>query len=173
MKNSPLGYLGPLFKRAQAKLAALFKPPYDADQLLGMVKVFIEPSAGSDLVAGETVWAKSVGESLYKIDNIPVFSEAYHLGDIVECEDSKEYSLVVRRLKQASGNRTLRFQLAQQPNERDWKRLTGRLAQMGVECVIGFTGTCAFNLRPGIDAEEVRTLLVSELGEDKFQFLGG
>jgi hypothetical protein len=122
-------------------------------------------------VTGEVVWAKPIGNQLYQIDNIPVFSDEYHLHDIVACEDTSNGTLVARELKQASGNRTLRIQLTKTLSNPVYERLAQRLKQVEVEWATGFTGACAFNLRPNVDDAKVRELLLSEIGNNKFYFL--
>lgn len=161
------------FRQGLNRLMNLFAAyaPRNSSHVQGLVKILIEPSIKPSPVVAETVWAKSMGDQLYQIENIPVFSSHYHFHDIVACEDVGDGSLIVRELRQSSGNKTLRIQLARELGKATYSRLTNELGQLGVDWVIGFTGACAFNISPRVDEGNVRELLLSKIGEKKFYFV--
>lgn len=62
----------------------------------------------------ESLWAEVVDQEkgLYRLDNVPFFVTSYSLGDIVLAE-MEEGQLVVKGLKEESGNTTLQIMLLQ------------------------------------------------------------
>jgi hypothetical protein len=67
-------------------------------------------------VAGETAWAKVVGENLFQLTSIPFYAEGYALDDIVQCHEIEGHREVVGIVKDR-GNGTIRiyFQPSQEP----------------------------------------------------------
>ena len=52
-----------------------------------MAKITIRHANVRKFPCGETLWATKVGLNLYKLCNIPIFTEKYSLGDLVETND--------------------------------------------------------------------------------------
>jgi hypothetical protein len=57
----------------------------------------------------ETLWAFDLGSNRYRLDNLPWYAYGVSLGDVVEAEPDGAGGLVMRRVLEKSGNRTLRI----------------------------------------------------------------
>jgi hypothetical protein len=57
--------------------------------------------------AWEGLWAESIGEGIYKIDNIPFYVQGISAGDVVHAEDSAD-GLTFDRVISKSENSTIR-----------------------------------------------------------------
>ncbi len=74
-----------------------------------LVKIlYVIPDGEEDAGAGEGLWAYSLGNQLYELQNIPVFAEHLNVEDIVRCEEPSDSIPIIRELVKPSGNRTLR-----------------------------------------------------------------
>lgn len=74
-----------------------------------LAKVFyIVPEGEEDEGRGESLWAYSLGDQLYELQNIPVYAEHLNIGDVVQCRESNDTLPVIQKLIRKSGNRTLR-----------------------------------------------------------------
>ena len=71
--------------------------------------------------ATETLWAKSLGDGLYQLDNAPWYARGCALGDIVRCVEEEgglpRFAEVVR----PSGNRTVRIFVPDGPRRQHTK----------------------------------------------------
>lgn len=56
----------------------------------------------------ETLWAYSLGNQLYELQNMPFFAVHLNIDDIVFCDESADSLPIINRLIKWSGNRTLR-----------------------------------------------------------------
>lgn len=56
----------------------------------------------------ESLWAYSLGNQLYELQNIPFFAEHLSVEDIVRCKETDDDLPVIEELVKRSGNRTLR-----------------------------------------------------------------
>src|SRR5689334_2410366 len=74
-----------------------------------LVKIlYFIPAGEDDAGECESLWAYSLGNNLYELQNIPVYAEHLNVEDVVRCEESAETKPVIRELVRRSGNRTLR-----------------------------------------------------------------
>jgi len=64
----------------------------------------------------ESLWARSLGDRLYRLDNTPWYATGCALGDVVECEDRPGQLPRLVRVVQRSGNRTIRVFIPDSPN---------------------------------------------------------
>lgn len=95
----------------------------------GLSKIRIDLTQYPDMpVSGEVLWAKSLGNSLYCLQNIPCFALGYGEGDIVRCEDVNG-SLTVRSLEVDRGNGVIRIYCRE--TDPNWKHVALRLQQFG------------------------------------------
>jgi hypothetical protein len=79
----------------------------------------LEPDAPSST---ETLWAKPLGDSLYKLDNAPWYARGCALGDVVRCsEEAGELPRFVEVVR-PSGNRTVRVFVPDGPRRQQTKR---------------------------------------------------
>ena len=75
-----------------------------------LTKIWSLNLPGHWAVSGEGIWAKSLGEDLYQIDNIPFHAYGLNYGDIVKAvEPSPDLKPQVIEVVQPSGHRTLRI----------------------------------------------------------------
>ena len=56
----------------------------------------------------ETLWAYSLGNHLYELQNIPFYAEHLNIEDVVLCNEPADSLPVINSLIKWSGNRTLR-----------------------------------------------------------------
>ncbi len=74
-----------------------------------LVKIlYIIPEGEEDAGQGEGLWAFSLGNQLYELQNIPINAEHLSVEDIVRCEESDDIRPVIKELVKRGGNRTLR-----------------------------------------------------------------
>jgi hypothetical protein len=75
----------------------------------GLTKIYVElPNHPS--VAGESMWAREVGQNRYELRNIPFHAYALNFLDVVEAVAGElDERPVVRRLIRRSGHQTLRI----------------------------------------------------------------
>jgi hypothetical protein len=78
--------------------------------LEGFVKVRLR--ANDDTGPGETVWAESVGNGRFRIDNVPWLAYGVSLGDIVEASEDEPGQFDFVRVVEPSGNRAVRVVLS-------------------------------------------------------------
>jgi hypothetical protein len=81
-----------------------------ADEMKEMVKVGFELDRDQDgypPADWEWMWARRVGESTYKIDNVPFFAKLVSSGDIVFAEATAT-GIIFRNLVHPSGHSTVR-----------------------------------------------------------------
>lgn len=57
----------------------------------------------------ETYWAEPLGNSLYKLQNIPFSAIGLNLFDIVACQQESNELPVIIEVKESSGHRTIRL----------------------------------------------------------------
>lgn len=74
-----------------------------------LVKIlYIIPDGEEDAGSGEGLWAYSLGEQLYELQNIPIFTEHINVEDVVLCDEPDDSIPIIREVVKRSGNRTLR-----------------------------------------------------------------
>jgi hypothetical protein len=99
------------------------------DEVLAKIVFTLPDDAPS---ATESLWAKSLGNGLYEIDNTPWYVRGYALGDIVRCEEQDGELPLARELVNASGNLTVRvFVPAGPEREMRKQRITDTLRGYG------------------------------------------
>lgn len=84
-------------------------------------------------VSGEGIWAKSLGDDLYQIDNIPFHAYGLNLGDIVKAvEPSSELKPQVIEVVKPGGHRTLRIIFEKNFTEEEQISYLNEIKAMGV-----------------------------------------
>jgi hypothetical protein len=84
------------------------------DEENGLCKIVIELGYHWAGVSGEGIWARSVGEDLYEVDNIPCYAYGINLGDVVRARaPDPDKKPVVERVERASGHRTVRLHFSE------------------------------------------------------------
>lgn len=101
------------------------------------------------VVAGESMWARPLGNDLYQIENVPFYAYGINFHDIVRATaDSDDQILEIRELIEPSGHRTFRvfFQkhIGREKQEEILKALKGlRISyeRLNVRC-------CSLDMQP-------------------------
>ena len=114
-----------------------------------------DPDPDSDEAFVETLWAYSLGDDLYELNNIPFYPYGVSCGDIVrapynDCEEFPTFEAVERK----SGNRTVRVNLepaAEPGNVSD--RLMQGLVALGCDFEGGYGVCMAVNIPPEVPLE--------------------
>ncbi len=80
-----------------------------ANQEYKLVKIlYAIPDDEEDAGSGESLWAFSLGNQLYELQNIPVYAEHLNIEDVVLCDEPNNSIPIIREVVKRSGNRTLR-----------------------------------------------------------------
>jgi len=117
-------------------------------------------------VSGEGIWAKSLGDDLYQIDNIPFHAYGLNLGDIVKAiEPSPELKPQVIEVIKPSGHRTLRIIFGKNFTEEEQILYLNGIKAMGVGVERNNHIFLALDVPPEIDYQFVCNYL-SELQKD-------
>jgi hypothetical protein len=100
----------------------------------------------------ETLWAERVGPDLYRLDNCPWYAYGVSWKDIVEAHPDADGMLVMSRVAEKSGHRTIRVIFKEKVTE--WPKgrsiLDGALA-LGATCENSNDRYMAIDIPPGVD----------------------
>lgn len=69
---------------------------------------------------GETYWAEPLGNSLYKLQNIPFFATRLNLFDIVTCQEEPNALPIILEVKESSGHRTVILRFTEPSFQERW-----------------------------------------------------
>jgi hypothetical protein len=83
-------------------------------------------------VAGETVWATPLGDSLYRIENVPFYAYGVNFHDVVRAKESSEGILEVEELIEISGHRTFRIFFNKDINEENQDKILSDLNELTI-----------------------------------------
>jgi hypothetical protein len=95
--------------------------PSEADKDGRLLKVAVPLPAGSP-TAEETLWAVSLGDQLYRLDNTPWFARDLALGDIIRASDGSGGIRRFAELVKPSGNWTVRVFVPDAPSREEIKK---------------------------------------------------
>ena len=110
----------------------------------------------------ETLWAFSLGEDLYKIDNLPFFAYGVSWNDTVYAPyDHEEGRATFQRAVSKSGNRTVRiiFETPVGP-ENDSQKVLDELVALGCTYEGANKLLIAVNVPRGIELSDVAEILI-------------
>jgi hypothetical protein len=125
----------------------------------GLVKITAEIT-GVDGVEGESFWAESLGDDLYRLDNIPFYAYDVHYQDVVRAVPREPGSLpILVEAVRPSGHKTLRVMFDAELEEADVKRLLEGLTARGVQFEHADGYFYALNVPPEGDYQGICTLL--------------
>lgn len=112
------------------------------------------------VVKGESLWAESIGNALYKIKNIPIFSYGINYLDVVEASKSADGStLEVRKVVERSGHHTVRIKfLGDNAEDQNFQKLLS-IKGDGIGSEKWDSNLYALNVTPSRDYEEFIDLL--------------
>jgi hypothetical protein len=106
----------------------------------------------------ETIWAKPIGEHLYRLDNSPFYAYGVSWNDVVEAEPQAGAFPRFRRVVEKSGHRTVRVIVG---GAEDLDRLTRGIQELGCTFEGAWSKLISVDVPPGVDLEEVRNYLIS------------
>ena len=108
---------------------------------------------------GEAMWAKSLGDDLYVIDNVPFYAYGINYGDVVRATaDGPDLKASVREVVRASGHSTLRIFFDTLALEKQLEVL-GQLENLNASYERATDAYVAIDIKPTGDAQKVRELL--------------
>jgi hypothetical protein len=122
------------------------------------LKIELRPEDGVAGLSAESVWAEPVGsENHYMIRNVPFFAHHLSLGDVVEAE-TRQGTLVYRRVTQRSGHSTYRL-LLQGGSPSALALLLASLSEQGCRFEQAQEGWLAIDVPPSTNYLEVKEIL--------------
>ncbi len=115
--------------------------------------LYIVPDDEDDEDAGmaEGLWAFSLGEQLYQLQNIPVFAEHLNVEDIVHCVEPTDTQPVIQEVVKRSGNRTLRVIFTEDADDETCVDVIWELTQRGIAHEQAASKNYMFNIAPNDD----------------------
>lgn len=134
-------------------------PPHTPMVEESMVKVHIDlPNHWG--TGGEALWARSLGDDRYQIDNVPFFAYDLNFRDIVEAvADAPDLKPSVRRVLERSGHRTMRVMFSDKVALEERLRLLHSLAPLHVSFENNNSSHFALDLELAADMTKVRKQL--------------
>ena len=112
----------------------------------------------------ETLWAFTLGDGRYRLDNLPWYAYRVSLGDVIEAAPDAEGQLHMVRVVRKSGNRTLRLFFPGADLHTDWpaeiQELMDRLVGLGCSYEGANRRYQAVNVPPEADLEAVTRFLI-------------
>ena len=112
----------------------------------------------------ETLWATSLGEDEYKLDNSPFYAYSVSWEDVVYAPyDPNEKRAIFQRVLKKSGNRTVRvvFDATAEDGESPDEVLEGLLA-IGCTYEGANRRYLSINIPPGVQLQDVRAFLIAK-----------
>ena len=74
-----------------------------------LIKIlYVIPDGEEDAGSAESLWAYSLGNQLYELQNIPIYAEHLNVEAVVRCVEPSDSIPIIRELVKPCGNRTLR-----------------------------------------------------------------
>jgi len=117
-----------------------------------LVKIlYIIPEGEEDAGQAEGLWAFSLGNQLYELQNIPVFAEHLNVEDIVHCDEPADTKPIIRELVARSGNRTLRVIFRDETPDETCIDIIWELIQHGIAYEKSASKSYSFNVAPKDD----------------------
>lgn len=118
----------------------------------------------SDDYAGqvENLWAYSLGEHLYELQNIPFYAEHLNVEDVVFCDEPADSLPVINRLIKWSGNRTLRVVFTDEAPDENCVDIIWELAKRNILYEIVTHKRYMFNIEPKDDYKSALNFLRSK-----------
>jgi hypothetical protein len=138
----------------------------DDGQKRELVKIsYIIPEGDDYAGQVESLWAYSLGNHLYELQNIPFYAEHLNIEDVVFCEEPSDSLPVINRLIKWSGNRTLRVAFTDEAPDEKCIDIIWDLTQRNILYEIATYKGYMFNIEPENDYEWVLNFLKSKQEE--------
>ena len=115
--------------------------------------------------SSEAMWAKYLGDNLYRLENIP-FTEELNLHDVVRCQEKPDDIPNVIEVVRRSGNRTLRVEFRKEISAEIAVDIILALKEKEIFYEKAGAGLYMFNVEPNKDYETARDFLRSKEKED-------
>jgi len=111
-------------------------------------------------VGGESLWAASLGNNRYRVDNVPFYAYNVNYQDVVEAQvAAPDLKPSVLRVVERSGHQTLRVLFAEDVPEEHRVQRMASLAELHVEYERATSRLFALDVLPGANIEIVRSRL--------------
>jgi hypothetical protein len=126
-----------------------------------LVKIRID-IADREGIAGESFWAESLGDDLYRLDNFPFHAYDLHYRDVVRAVSHEpDQTPTIVEVVQPSGHKTLRVLFDDELQDDDVKRLLDSLEARNVGYERSHGHFYALNVPPEADYPGVCNMLWS------------
>ena len=112
----------------------------------------------------EVIWAKRLGNKLYKIENIP-FSNQLNLHDVVRCQYFPDDFPLIIEIVSRSGNRTLHVEFMEETTAEDAVDVIMELKAKKVFYESAGRRIYSFNVESNVNFESVQVFLKSKEAE--------
>lgn len=131
----------------------------------GYEKLRLPDDIGSSVSTDfEVIWAKRLGNKLYKIENIP-FSNQLNLHDVVRCQYFPDDFPLIIEIVSRSGNRTLHVEFMEETTAEDAVDVIMELKAKKVFYERAGRRIYNFNVEPNVNFESVQVFLKSKEAE--------
>ena len=132
--------------------------------LNGYVKICYEFQADDEgnTFPDEIVWAKPLGDNLYKVENVPENIEELNLHDVVKCKEESNQLPVIVEVVRRSGNRTLRVEFKEETSAENAVDVIMKLREKQVLYEKASARRYMFNIEPSTNYENIRDFLKSK-----------
>ena len=128
-----------------------------------LVKIlYVIPEGEEDAGKSESLWAYSLGNQLYELQNIPVFAEHLNVEDIVLCDEPPNSIPIINVLSKPSGNRTLRVIFTNEVPDDECSNIVRELVQREILYETPIQKRYMFNVEPRNDYEWAVSFLRSK-----------
>lgn len=105
---------------------------------------------------GESIWAKSLGNDLYEIQNIPFCAYGLNCGDVVHAiAGSPDLKPEVRAVVRKSGNQTVRISFCDTSSKEDQAPHLEALGKMGAEVERANSQFVCINVPPDVSYQSL------------------
>jgi len=132
--------------------------------LHGYVKIRYEflPDENGNPTPSELVWAKPLGNHLYRVENVPEDIVDVDLHDVVKCVLVNDQLPLITEIVEASGNRTLRVKFRQEAPAQEVVEVISNLRSQNVFYEQSGERRFMFNIEPAMNYDSIRDYLKSK-----------
>lgn len=120
---------------------------------------------------GESLWAKSLGDDLYEIQNVPYCAYGLNCGDVVRATaDASDLKPEVREVVRRSGNRTLRICFSDELTKEQQQPCLEALESLGTWVERANAQFVCVNVPPAADYASVEAYLAEQEGAGTLEY---
>jgi hypothetical protein len=114
-------------------------------------------------VGYENLWSEPIGDGLYRLENTPFFVYGISRGDVVVAEPDEEGRLQFIKIREKSGNRTLRVRSDRFPKSPRFRnQVRTKLSQLGADSEELRNRLLAINVLKGASLTPITDFLTEE-----------